>query len=179
MIKQASISLCALAAALSAAHAEPPPLPMTFQKSTEIYTATNQVRMYTDNPIYFGANVPQTWGKPASGVWHRTDLKPFGVASDAKAAYLSGMVIITHGETSEVAEIRLTARRPGDNASDCNKYLGQAVEAHINGGIRSGLSFWVPLVNGEFEWCWTPSTGGVWPTNSAYGANMSLLAWVR
>lgn len=174
-----SVLAAGFALVASAAMAEPPPMPMTFQKSTEIYTATNQVRMYSDNPIYFGANMAATWGTPAAGVWHRVDLKKYGVAADAKAAFLSGMLIITHGTTVETADMTLTARSPGDNASDCNKYLGQAIEASVGNGIRSNASFWVPLVNGEFDWCWKPSTGGVWPTNSAYGGNFSLLAWVR
>lgn len=159
--------------------AEPPPIPMTFQKSTEIYTATNQVRLYSDNPIYFGANMPQTYGTPAAGVWHRVNLKPFGVSADAKSAFLSGILIITHGLTGETADMTITARRPGDNASDCKHLIGQAVESSVGGGIRSGVALWVPLINGEFEWCWKGTTGGVWPTNSSYGANLSLLAWVR
>lgn len=179
MTHLATTAVALLMLASSSALAEPPPIPMTFQKSTEIYTATNQVRLYSDNPIYFGANVPQTWGTPASGVWHRVDLKPFGVSADAKSAFLSGMLIITHGSAAETADITITASRPGDNSRDCAKTMGQAIEASVGNGIRSNVSFWVPLINGEFDWCWKGSTGGVWPNNSAYGANLSLLAWVR
>jgi len=178
MNKMAALIIAAICGA-SSATAEPPPMPMTFQKSTEIYTATNQVRVYADNPIYFGANVPQTWGTPAAGVWHRVDLKKYGVTADAKSAFLSGMTIITHGYATETANMTLTARRPGDNVSDCTKYLAQSLEASVSNGVRSNAAFWVPLIDGEFEWCWKPSTGGVYPTNSAYGANFSLLAWVR
>ena len=101
-----------------------------------------------------------------------------GLTADAQAAFLSGLLIITRGTTSETADITLTFRRPGDG-TPCTKYLGQAVEAHSGGGQRSPISSWVPLDDGKFEFCYRIMTPGSWPTNSAYGINMSLQAWTR
>lgn len=159
--------------------ADSPVLPLSFLKATEFYIPTNQVRMYENTPIYFGANVPVPWGTPTPNVWIQVDLKPWGVTADAKGAYLTGELIITHGTTVETADLHLTARKTGDTTADCTKLISQAVEASVGNGQRSGASFWVPLTNGTFEWCWNGSTGGVWPTNSAYGANLTLNAWVR
>lgn len=119
-----------------------------------------------------------TGAGPAAGVWTAVDLTAFGVPRDAHAVFLSGILIITHGTTQETADLTVSLRAPG-SALPISAYLGQSVEAHVGGGQRSTMSAWVPCVDGSIEWAWQRSTQGQWPTNCAYGVNMSLQAYVR
>lgn len=116
-------------------------------------------------------------GQP--NTWQRVDLKPFGVPADAMAVQVTGFLIITHGSTPETADLSVALRRPGAEAVSCANYQGQTVEAHVGGGQRSNMSTWVPVANGELEFCYRRSTQGQWPTSSAYGVNLSVQAWVR
>lgn len=159
-----------------------PPLPWVL--TTETYTTTVQTRILTNAPINLitgtqpgSASPPR--GPQTPGVWNRVDLKPWGIAADAKWAELTGLLIITHGSTAETANLTVTFRRPGDNDSNCANYIGQTIEAAIGSGQRSTVTATTPLINGEFEWCYTKSTSGAWPTNSAYGINMVVSKWGR
>lgn len=181
-------AVIALALVLSSgwAAADTPPRPFPWVKANELYVTPSASRQYgpdengeAGNVIYVITRIPgPVYGPQESGVWHTVDLKPLGVTADAQAAFLSGILIITRGTTSETADITVAFRRPGDG-TPCTKYLGQAVEAHSGGGQRSPISSWVPLDDGKFEFCYRIMTPGSWPTNSAYGINMSLQAWTR
>lgn len=111
--------------------------------------------------------------------WQRIDLKPHGVPADAKAVQLTGILIVTHGQQPETADLSVAFRRPGVDAVTCANYVGQTVEAHVGGGQRTNLMTWVPVVDGAVEFCYRRSTQGQWPGNSAYGVNLFVQAWVR
>jgi hypothetical protein len=161
-----------------------PPFPFEWERSTEVYTHPHQPRMYSNSPVFLitgtrpGSPSPPA-GPQKAGAWHRVDLKPWGIAADAKWAELSGLLIITHGTTVETANLTVSFRRVGDATADCRGYMGQVVEAAVGSGQRSYVSVTVPLVKGEFEWCYTRSTGGSYPTNSSYGVNMVVQKWGR
>jgi hypothetical protein len=184
------LALCALMP--YAARAEAPVLPLPWQKVTEFYVTPSPSRMYGPaNAVYVQTGLPAELneGPQTRGVWHTVDLASFGVPSDAVAAFLSGLLIITGGEVAEVADLRVVFRRPGDT-TPCTKYLGQTSfqtnvvptpygNMAIGGGQRSNMATWVPLADGKFEFCYQVSTGGAWPTNPSYGINLSLQAWAR
>lgn len=190
--KRLLAAIALLCASASHAWAEAPSLPLPFVKITELYVTTSASRLYgPDNAVYVMTHgQPGTaYGPQQTGVWHTVDLAPFGVAADAQAAYLTGLLIITGGTTGEIADLHVGFRRPGDT-TPCSKYLGQTSSvthviylneawASLAGGQRTNMSTWVPLADGKFEFCYTLSTGGSWPTNPAYGINLSLQAWGR
>lgn len=182
------VALCML---VSPAFAEPPSLPLAWVKLTEIYYTTGQVRMYGDTPevcsvapcnaVYVQTRLGEGGdaGPQATDTWHTVDLTAFGVAEDAKVAFLSGVLIITHGTTEELANLTVTLRAHGDNNSSCSKYLGQVIETSIASGQRSTFSTMVPLNAGKFDFCYRISTTGNYPDHSAYAINLSLQAWGR
>ena len=180
--------LVALLCLCSIALAEPAPRPLPWVRITEWYITPSQARLYGPGDgtapepwtgAYVLSHLPETYGPQDEGVWHHVDLKPFGVGQDAKVAFLAGLLLITRGGTNEIADIRLTFRAAGDQTASCDKYLGQAIEANVGGGQRSNMASFVPLKNGEFEFCFHFNTPGQYPTNSAYGINISLQAWGR
>lgn len=112
---------------------------------------------------------------PECNEWHIADVSHI-VSSEAKAVNLTGILIITHGTSHEIANMTLYFRRWGEDQDYL--YCDQVVEAHICGGQRSPLSIWVPLSDDKkFEFKWTRSNDGQWPLWSAYGINLSLNAW--
>lgn len=160
---------------------------MQWEKLDELWLSAEQPRMYgpTDyttplpwNAVYERHNVVDSYGNPPDQ-WHTVDLTPFGVAPDATFAFLAGILIITHGTAQEVAEVRVTFRRPGDDDADISKYIGQTIEGNVGGGQRSNMATWVPLKAGKFEYSYHMNTGGVWPANSSCGINLSVQAWGR
>ena len=130
-------------------------------------------------------------GNPPYGTWNTLDLvnghdpvsgQPFNIPSDVKAVFISGLLIITHGATPEVAGIAITFRAPGNPLPGGDNKLMQTIEAAIGGGQRSNAAVWVPVVNGKVEWYWWVENGLPafnWPTNSAYGANLSIQGYMR
>ncbi len=149
-----------------ASHAE-------WQRSTELYVSGGN----TKSPVAVFVNSYTPAGFQA-GTWYDVDLKPYGVSADAKGAFLSGLLIITHGQSSQTCDMTVVTRAPG-NQLDAGNYQGQVVEAHLGGGQRSGFSSWVPLVNGVFQFRWDRNTYLQWPQECAYGINLSLQAWSR
>lgn len=142
----------------------------------------------------FFANSYTNVGPPAF-VWQKTDLKPYGVPADALTADVRGLLIITGaGGNQETADLGVVFRKPGDTSVECNSnfYTGQTMfrTNFVNGqpmlgGQRSNMQAWVPLLNGEAEWCWTRST---WPhpypsppteVYSLYGVSLSVQGFTR
>ena len=94
----------------------------------------------------------------------------------ATAINLTGILIITHGLSDEDANLEIFFRRTGET----NDYLytGQVIEPFVGGGQRSTMSCWVPLSSAqEFDFYFTKTNPGQWPTWSAYGINLSINAW--
>jgi hypothetical protein len=145
-----------------------------WEKSTEIYTNPDNSKYPTG--IFISSYIP-SYGPPA-GQWTQVDLKPYGVSADAKAVFLSGILIITHGTLAQTCDLSVTLRAPGSTLVG-GAYLGQTVEAHIGGGQRSTMGTWVPVENGIFEIHWGRSTFGQYPSECTYGVNLSLQAWVK
>lgn len=112
---------------------------------------------------------------PVSGEWHTVDMSDC-LPEDAKAINLVGILIITHGLSIETANMQLYFRTYGDTGEYL--YTGQVCEASVYDGQRSPLSVWIPLSKDKkFQFLWTRSNSGQWPTWSAYGINLSLNAW--
>lgn len=162
-----------------AAHADGPYV-LPWERVTELWITPSQARLYGPGAVQSLIGIPPpTVGCQVPGTWCVADLKPWGVPADAKYAFLTGLLLITHGTNSQQAALQLTFRKPGDVTADCSKYLGQVIEPFIGGGERSGMATWVALVNGTVEYCfqYEPPTG--WPDWAAYGLNLSVQAWAR
>lgn len=157
----------------SLAHAQPNAYYPQWSRATETWVTLDN----STSPQVVFANSSTGAGCP-SGQWCTVDLTTVGVATDAKSAFLSGMLLITHGNTSQLCDLTVSFRAP-NSAMTPNYYLAQAIEAHIGGGQRSTMSTWVPLVSGAFQWQWNRNTQGAWPAECAYGVNLSLQAWVH
>jgi len=98
------------------------------------------------------------------------------VPENAKSIYLTGILIMTTGNTWETPYMTIKFRRKGCLLEP--KHSHMASIASTPGSARSTMSVWVPLnENKEFEFMWTRSTGGQWPTNTAYGISLYLNAF--
>ena len=108
--------------------------------------------------------------------WHIIDMSNV-IPTNAKAIFLTGILIITHGNSHETADLHVFFRRHG-----CEEeyiYSGQVCE-NLMSGQRSTMSAWIPLSEDlKFEFKWTRTTFGHYPDNSAYGINLSLNAWAK
>lgn len=155
-----------------------------WDRATEIYTRSGNAFLRGDVFVntYTGASIPPGC---APSTWCTVDVSS-EIALDAKAVFLSGILIITHGAASEIADIQIGFRAYGDNEGcpvpqvpTCVWYVGQTIEAHQLGGQRSNMSTWVPVKDGKFQFWHSLSTPGTWPNNSSYGVNLSIQAWTR
>ena len=154
-----------------------PPTPTPWVTMTMLACANTQVMIYENNAVYGSTNVNPNWGFQ-SNQWITTDLTPYGVPPTAKFAFLSGMLIITHGYADETANVTFTARIPGDLTANPIQYLGQTLEAQTGGGQRSNAAFWVPIKGGKIEWMYqTPDEPALYPSYSAYAVNFTLQCW--
>lgn len=114
-------------------------------------------------------------GDLATNVWHEVDLHELhGIPRTAVSAMISGILIITQGTTLATAGMTLAFRKSGDTSVNCNMIIAQAIEGPGNGGIRSTMSAFIPLIDGKFEWCWTRQTTLQWPSSAAYGLNLHM-----
>lgn len=147
--------------------------PIAWVGATEIFTHPS----HPAGPVPIFIN-SYTYTGPSPGGWIQIDLKPYGVTADAKAAFLGGILIITHGTSQQTCDLTVSLRAPGSTLAAGN-YVGQTVESHVGGGQRSNMSAWVPLVNGIFEFQWNRNTFGQWPQECSYGINLSLQAWTK
>jgi hypothetical protein len=155
-----------------------------WQRATDIFTRTGNAFLRGDVFVntYTGTTIPPGC---APSTWCTVDVATL-TAPDAKSVFLSGILIITHGETVETADFKIGFRAFGDNEGcpspqgpTCVWYVGQTIEAHIGGGQRSNMATWVPVKDGKFQFWYALSTSGTWPTNPSYGVNLSVQAWTR
>lgn len=113
--------------------------------------------------------------------WHTVDVTTQGVPLDAKAVYITGIFVITHGPAPAICDMEVSMKAFGSQQRP--RLMGQVVEAHPGGGQRSTFGHWVPLRDGKFQFHWTRTTWGVWsntPTGScAYGMAAWPQAYVR
>lgn len=186
MIKRALL-VAALVAATTVALADPPQLPLPWAEvSPGLFVTTGPAKLYGAgdgtkpppyNAVYVMTHLAVPYGPQEQNVFHRADFKPFGVAANARVAFLAGPLIVTHGWAAEEAYMHVVFRAPGDTTTTCDDIMGQVVS--VSGGERSMFASWVPLVNGETEFCYGLSTIGSDPLHSAYGINLSIQAWAR
>lgn len=129
--------------------------------------------------LWFNSYAPGTErpsGLLEHGVWHVIDLSHL-LPATARAVYLSGQLIVTHGSLSETANMRVWYRKHGvDGYDDQWDYFHQCVE--VVHGQRSPAGVWIPLSDDQkFEVCWNRSNTYQYPTYSAYGIRMFIGAW--
>lgn len=112
--------------------------------------------------------------------WHTLDLTndPWLVPLDAKAIFLSGIMIISHGTDQGTADTWATFRAPGDDLPH-DSYQIQAIEADVSAGQRSTCALWVPVKEGKVEFYWHHNQTSSYPQGSAVGMNLSLQAYIR
>jgi hypothetical protein len=114
------------------------------------------------------------------GKWSVVDVSKL-VPPGTKAVGLAMFLVITHGTTTEIADLRVAFRRHGETRNNADSYTQQAVEAHVGGGIRTTGFEVVPLSDdGKFEITWSPvPMPANWPTWSAYCVNVGLACWFK
>lgn len=128
-------------------------------------------------PIALFVNTYTNYG-PAESTWNKINITTLGIPADAKSVFLSGILIITHGTTVQTCDITIAFRAPGDELAPGN-YIGQTIEAAVGSGQRSNMSTWAPVRNSEIEFYWKRSTQGQWPSECAYGVNLSAQSYLR
>lgn len=127
------------------------------------------------NPVIFVNSYTNAGALP--DVWTTVDLSAI-VPVGTKSVCLDGILIITHGNTSETADLTVSFRLPSETYE--YGYIMQTIEASILNGQRSNASTWVSLDDNRcFQYKWSKSTSGTYPTNSSYGINLSVTAYVR
>lgn len=159
----------------------PPQFAAPTQDPAQGVTVRQQVMK---NSAVFVTNVdPASYAAFPPNTWHRIDLKPWGVPAESPWAFLSGILIITHnGNPAMLADLTVGLRRVGDtetgNCDPTGRYIGQTMATAASGGSRSTMSAFVPLVNGEFEVCWSPNPNvGLYPSVPSAGVNLHVQAW--
>lgn len=148
---------------------------------TNSWTECTTIGVPTDNSKQPNAIFVNSYSGsgPSSGSWHEIDISD-KIPEDTKAVFLSGVLIITHGTTSEIANLTIGFRAPGSSFDpNGQNYIGQCIEANTTGGQRSTFATWVPVIDGKFEFRWDRPTTANYPIYSAYGVNLSLQAYVK
>lgn len=127
-------------------------------------------------PIFINTYTGDGMTQFPEGQWVDVDVSAY-VPADAIAVRLDGLLIISHGTTTETADLTVAFRTDTTNSYS---YTMQCVETAVGSGQRTDAGTWVALSAAKkFQMKWTRSTGGSYPTNSAYGINLSLTAYVR
>lgn len=112
-----------------------------------------------------------------SGEWSVIDLS--GIVPDGtKAVRLDGLMLITHGSTSETANLTIAFRSVGETYS--YTYNMQVIEASTGNGQRSIGGDWIAIDENKcFEIKWDRTSQGQYPEFSSYGINLRLTAYLR
>lgn len=145
------------------------------------WTEGATIGVRTDNartPTAIFANTYTGIGAAGEGVWLRVAVADLGIPPDAKAVFLSGILIITHGVTPQTCDLTISVRAHGDSMHE-GFYIGQVIEASVGNGQRSTMSTWAPVRDGYFEYFWKRNTAGQWPSECAYAINLAAQAYVR
>lgn len=138
------------------------------------YIECTKLHVAEDTPKGFRAVFVNTYtgvgGKP--DVWHTVNVQG-KVPEGTKAVHLTGILIITHGSKSEIADMGLHFRT---NRNRDPSKIAQCVETSTAGGQRSPMACWVSLDdNYEFQYKYTiTKANSTWPTSSSYGVNLSI-----
>lgn len=145
---------------------------MTFVKATEFYV--NNSWPGEVMPVFVNTYTGVGGGP---NIWHTVDMSPW-VPEDTKAIHLTGMLIITHGSTAEIADMVLHLRT---DQTVSTVPTWQVIETSTSGGQRSTMATWVGLDSQrQFQYMYTmKNPGTMWPTYSAYGINLRMDAYVK
>ncbi|WP_155730992.1 hypothetical protein [Pseudoalteromonas luteoviolacea] len=132
----------------------------------------------TNPPVFINTYTGAGTVKHPQGEWSEVDVSGL-VPPDVIAVFLSGNLLITHGNKPETCNLTIAYRNSGETHEYA--YLGQTIEAHIGSGQRSAHSTWVPVKDGKFEIKWEANTAhlGTWPNHCSYGINLSLVSYLR
>ena len=150
----------------------------------------SKIGVLTDNPesyaaIFVNSVNPDT--TPPAGEWIPLKLAQFGIPADAKAVFIGGILIITHGRKTQLCNLTVTFAKPGSTSATGN-YIFQAAEGQTEGGQRSTAGTWVPVVDGVTLWQWArgdvktqypKGAIGPYPAECSYGINLSVQAYIR
>lgn len=177
------LAVCGLALLSGAASAQgyPPPASAPTQEPALGVSVRQQVMK--NSAVFMNNGDPAIFAAYPPNVWHRVDLKPWGVPATSPWAFLAGILIITHnGDASQIANLMIGLRRVGDtetgNCDTTGRYVGQVAAVAAAGGARSTMSSFVPLIDGAFEVCWSPNPHvGLYPSVPGVGVNLHLQAW--
>ena len=98
------------------------------------------------------------------------------VPESAKTIFLTGIMIVSNGHIAQTGNMTLSFRRKGEEKDFA--YQHQTCICKVPECARSCIAVWVPLnEDKEFEFKWTRSTFGPWPSHPSYGMSLSLNAW--
>jgi hypothetical protein len=119
---------------------------------------------------------------PVDGNWYAIDLTRVGVGAAAISVTLSGLNLITHGD-SGLADLWVALRAPGSTLS-ADYYIGQVTTSTPLSGERSGMSGVFPVVNGVIEVALTPRVNQapytpLPSTLPAFGVNFTVQRWCQ
>lgn len=98
------------------------------------------------------------------------------VPENAKSIYLTGILIVSSGNSPQVGNMTVSFRRKGETKD--YRHSHQSCICGSPEYSRSGVSVWVPLnEDKEFEFKWVRSTFGSYPDFPAYGMSIFLNGW--
>lgn len=189
MIKRLAFFICLLPLLIAPGGAEPVSqhLPLPWTKLDEIYYTPSQARLYgyntcadalPYNAIYMDTGFAGACGPTQQLVWRTVDLTPFGVASDASAAYLAALIVVTP-YASGTADIWVGLRRFGSTEDpNCERRIWQGTTgfpSSMGTQVRSPAGSWVPLSEGKFQYCYRIPNA----INASFAVIASVQAWGR
>ncbi len=154
--------------------------PTKWASAQEILTPTGPppTAIFINTYNGYGVTIPWNGYIYGKNAWTTVDLTPH-IPADAKAVFLQGILIITHGANVETADLTINLRPPSSPEAGAN-YEGQTIEAMVGGGQRSSFAAWVSVENGKFQFWWNATTSpGNWPDWSSYGVNLTVQAFTR
>ena len=150
----------------------------------------SKIGVLTDNPESYPAifvNSTKAETPPPAGEWIPLKVTQFGIPADAKAVFIGGILIITHGKKTQLCDLTVTFAKPGTTTAP-SSYIFQAIEPQTEGGQRATVGAWVPVVDGVTVWQWgrgdvkTQYPKGAiapYPAECSYGINLSVQAYIR
>lgn len=168
-------------------------------------SANKLVPIFVNSFTGVGSVTPYTGWLPnrifPRGEWVEVDISQY-VPSDATAAFLSGIMIITGDTVSTIKDLHISFRPVGatiggviyqgkkrcDVDSNGNRITstalsGQATISLAHDTVRSSTSAWVPLNGGKFEFCWSlgpnDTNSAAQNTMPSYGVSLQLQAFAR
>lgn len=116
------------------------------------------------------------------------DLTQMGVASDAKEAIFSGLLLISStAKVNDQSEVKIKFCQPSDpcNMTQFMHYaIGQGGFNVIGGtvgvGSRTHVTLFAPVVTGNVQYIWHYETTAIpTPTDENYGVSLQLAGWCR